>query len=99
MKRVKTLTKLVNDVEELLSELKDEHGPEVQELRHRVEDALAPAKRAIDQHGDNATARIGRYASTVDGYINDYPRVAFLTGACIFGTIGYLAGTMARERA
>lgn len=98
MKRVNTLTKLVNDVEELLSELKDEHGPEVQELRHRVEDALAPAKLAIHQHSDNATARIGRYASTVDGYINDYPRAAFLTGACIFGTVGYLAGTMARER-
>jgi len=98
MKRVTTLTNLVNDVEELLSELKDEHGPEVQELRHRVEDALAPAKRAIYQQNDNATARIGRYASTVDGYINDYPRVAFLTGACIFGTVGYLAGTMARDR-
>lgn len=98
MKRENTLTKLVNDVEELLSELKDEHGPEVQELRHRVEDALAPAKRAIYQQSDSATARIGRYASTVDGYINDYPRVAFLTGACIFGTIGYLAGTMARGR-
>jgi len=98
MKRVTTLTNLVNDVEELLSELKDEHGPEVQELRHRVEDALAPAKRAIYQQSNNATARIGRYASTVDGYINDYPRMAFLTGACIFGTVGYLAGTMARDR-
>jgi ElaB/YqjD/DUF883 family membrane-anchored ribosome-binding protein len=98
MKRVQTLTTLVNDVEELLGELKDEHGPEVQELRHRVEDALAPAKRAIRQQSDRVTARLGRYATTVDGYINDYPRVAFLTGACIFGTIGYLAGSMARDR-
>ena len=98
MKRLKTLTQLVNDVEELLSELKNEHGAEVQELRHRVEHALAPAKRAIEQQTDNATARIGRYASTIDGYINDYPRMAFLTGACIFGTMGYLAGTMVRER-
>jgi ElaB/YqjD/DUF883 family membrane-anchored ribosome-binding protein len=98
MKRVQTLTTLVNDVEELLSELKDQHGPEVQELRDRVEDALAPAKRAIRQQSDKATARLGRYASTVDGYINDYPRVAFLTGAAIFGTIGYLAGAMARHR-
>jgi ElaB/YqjD/DUF883 family membrane-anchored ribosome-binding protein len=98
MKREKTLTKLVSDVEELLSELKDEHGPEVQELRDRVEDALVSAKRVIHQQSHNATARIGRYASTVDGYINDYPRVAFLTGACIFGTIGYLAGSMGRAR-
>jgi ElaB/YqjD/DUF883 family membrane-anchored ribosome-binding protein len=98
MKREQTLTRLVNDVEELLGELKDEHGADVQELRHRVEDALAPAKRAIRQQSDGATARLGRYASTVDGYISDYPRVAFLTGACIFGTLGYLAGSITRDR-
>jgi ElaB/YqjD/DUF883 family membrane-anchored ribosome-binding protein len=98
MKRAKTLNRLVADVEELLSELKDEHGPEVQELRERVEDALEAAKHAIHQQGDNAAARIGRYASSVDGYINDYPRLSFLTGACIFGTLGYLAGAMARGR-
>jgi ElaB/YqjD/DUF883 family membrane-anchored ribosome-binding protein len=99
MKRVTTLTKLVNDVEELLGELKDEHGPEVQELRARVEDALEAMRHALRRQHDNTTARLGRYATTVDGYIQDYPRVAFLTGACIFGTVGYLAGTMGRARA
>jgi ElaB/YqjD/DUF883 family membrane-anchored ribosome-binding protein len=98
MKRVKTLNRLVADVEELLDELKDEHGPEVQELRNRVEEALDATKHAIRQQGDNAAARLGRYASSVDGYINDYPRLAFLTGACLFGTVGYLVGTMARGR-
>jgi ElaB/YqjD/DUF883 family membrane-anchored ribosome-binding protein len=98
MRRVNTLTKLVNDVEELLGELKDEHGPEVQELRARVEEALDATRHALRQQSTNATARIGRYASSVDGYIHDYPRVAFLTGACIFGTIGYLAGAMGRAR-
>jgi ElaB/YqjD/DUF883 family membrane-anchored ribosome-binding protein len=98
MKRAKTLTRLVTDVEELLSELKDEHDPEVRVLRERVEDALDATKHAIHHRGDNAAARIGRYASSVDRYINDYPRLAFLTGACIFGTFGYLAGAMARGR-
>ena len=98
MKRVNTLTKLVNDVEELLGELKDEHGPEVQELRARVEEALEATRRVLRQQRDNATARIGRYATTVDGYIQGYPRIAFLTGACIFGTVGYLAGSMGRAR-
>ena len=97
MKRMNTLTKLVNDVEELLGELKEEHGPEVQELRARVEEALDATRHALRQQS-TATARIGRYASSVDGYIHDYPRVAFLTGACIFGTIGYLAGAAGRTR-
>jgi ElaB/YqjD/DUF883 family membrane-anchored ribosome-binding protein len=98
MKGVKSFTKLASEVEELLGELKDAHGPEVQELRDRVEDALTAAKRAIGQQGNKTSARIAQYASSVDEYINDYPRLAFITGALIFGTIGYLAGATARER-
>lgn len=98
MKSAKTFTKLANDVEELLDELKDENGPEVQALRHQVEYALEAARRAIARQNEHAGARIARYASSVDGYINDYPRLAFLSGAVIFGTIGYLAGATARFR-
>jgi ElaB/YqjD/DUF883 family membrane-anchored ribosome-binding protein len=98
MKRVKSYTKLTDEVEALLGELTDAHGPEVQELRNRVEDALTAAKRAIGQQGKEAGARIAQYAGSVDEYINDYPRLAFITGALIFGTIGYLVGAAARER-
>jgi ElaB/YqjD/DUF883 family membrane-anchored ribosome-binding protein len=98
MKSAKTFAKLAADVEELLDELKDENGAEVQELRNRVEDALEAAKRAVARQNNRPGARIVRYASSVDGYINDYPRLAFLSGAVIFGTIGYLAGATARLR-
>jgi ElaB/YqjD/DUF883 family membrane-anchored ribosome-binding protein len=98
MTSAKTFTKLANDVEELLAELKDEHGPEVQELRDRVEDTLDAAKRAVARQNNHTGARIARYASSVDRYINDYPRLAFLSGAVIFGTLGYLAGATARLR-
>jgi ElaB/YqjD/DUF883 family membrane-anchored ribosome-binding protein len=98
MNSSKSFTKLANDVEELLDELKDEHGPEVQELRIRVEDALEAAKRAIARESNHTGARIRRYASSVDGYIIGYPRLAFLSGAVIFGTIGYLAGATGRLR-
>jgi ElaB/YqjD/DUF883 family membrane-anchored ribosome-binding protein len=98
MKRVKHFTKLANEVEELLGELKDAHGPEVQELRNRADDALIAAKRAIGHQSDKVSARIAQYAGSVDKYINDYPRLAFISGALIFGTIGYLVGATARER-
>jgi ElaB/YqjD/DUF883 family membrane-anchored ribosome-binding protein len=98
MKRVKSYTKLADEVEALLGELKDAHGPEVQELRNRVEDTLAAAKRAIGQQSKKAGARITQYAGSVDEYINDYPRLALITGALIFGTIGYLVGAATRER-
>jgi ElaB/YqjD/DUF883 family membrane-anchored ribosome-binding protein len=98
MRSAKIFTKLADDVEELLGELKDENGPEVEELRNRVEDALEAARRAVARQNNHPGARIARYASSVDGYINDYPRLAFLSGALIFGTIGYLAGATARLR-
>jgi len=98
MNRVNTLTELVGDVEELLGELTDEHGPEIREVRDRVEEALDATKRALRRQSNNAAARIGRYASSMDGYVQDHPRVAFITGACIFGTIGYLAGAIGRAR-
>jgi ElaB/YqjD/DUF883 family membrane-anchored ribosome-binding protein len=98
MKRVKSFTILADEVEELLDELQDAHGPEVQELRTRVEGALIAAKDAIGQQSSKASARIAQYAGSVDEYINDYPRLAFITGALIFGTIGYLAGATARKR-
>jgi ElaB/YqjD/DUF883 family membrane-anchored ribosome-binding protein len=97
MKRINSLTRLVNEVEELLAELQDEHGPEVQELRDRVEDSIDAAKRAIRQEGKSVTARVGQYAKSADRYINDYPRLAFLSGAVIFGMIGYLAGASCRR--
>jgi ElaB/YqjD/DUF883 family membrane-anchored ribosome-binding protein len=98
MKSSKTFAKLSHDVEELLEELNGEHGPEVQELRNRVEDTLDAAKRAVARQRNTTSFRIGQYASAVDGYITDYPRLAFVTGALIFGSIGYLAGATARPR-
>jgi ElaB/YqjD/DUF883 family membrane-anchored ribosome-binding protein len=94
----KSITRLMDDVQELLAELQDEHAPEVQELRDRVEASLNSAQRAIGKQGTQVAARLGQYASSVDGYITDYPRLAFLSGAVLFGTIGYLTGAMSRER-
>jgi ElaB/YqjD/DUF883 family membrane-anchored ribosome-binding protein len=94
----KSITRLMDDVQELLVELQDEHGPEVEELRDKVETSLSSAKRAIGKQSDHVAVRLGQYASSVDGYITDYPRLAFLSGAVLFGIIGYLTGAMSRDR-
>jgi ElaB/YqjD/DUF883 family membrane-anchored ribosome-binding protein len=98
MKTNPRLIELVNDVEELLAELKEEHGPEINDLRQQVEGAITSVRRAIRRQGDSTAARLGRYARTADGYINDYPRLAFATGAVVAGGIGYLVGLAAGGR-
>jgi ElaB/YqjD/DUF883 family membrane-anchored ribosome-binding protein len=88
----RALNKLVNDVEELLEELSDEHGPQMDELRMRVVQTIGSAKRATASQRTSVVARIGRYAGSVDDYITGFPRLGFLTGIVVGGMIVYVKG-------
>jgi ElaB/YqjD/DUF883 family membrane-anchored ribosome-binding protein len=88
----RALSKLVNDVEELLAELSDEHGPEMDELRTRVAQTIDSAKRALESQRTSVVARIGHYAGSVDDYITGFPRLGFLTGVLVGGMIVYVRG-------
>ena len=88
----RALSKLVNDVEELLAELSDEHGPEMDELRTRVAQTIDSAKQALESQRTSVVARIGHYAGSVDDYITGFPRLGFLTGVLVGGIIVYVRG-------
>jgi ElaB/YqjD/DUF883 family membrane-anchored ribosome-binding protein len=94
MKTSPRVEQLVNDVEELLAELSDEHGPEVAALRARVEETVATARRTLGEQSKSAAARALRYAKAVDNYITGYPRIGFLTGVAVGGLLVYLAGLL-----
>ena len=83
MNQSRHLTDLINDVEELLAELSDEHGPQIDELRNRITDTIGSVRPAV--------GRVRRYAGAVDDYITGYPRLGFLTGLLIGGAIVYVA--------
>ena len=88
----RALSKLVNDVEELLAELSDEHGAEMDELRTRVAQTIDSAKRALESQRTGVVARVGHYAGSVDDYITGFPRLGFLTGVLVGGMIVYVRG-------
>jgi ElaB/YqjD/DUF883 family membrane-anchored ribosome-binding protein len=77
------LSELINDVEELLAELSDEHDPQIDTLRNRIKDTIDSARRAV--------GRVRRYAGALDDYITGYPRLGFMTGLLIGGVIVYVA--------
>jgi ElaB/YqjD/DUF883 family membrane-anchored ribosome-binding protein len=83
MNQSRHLNELINDVEELLAELSDEHSPQIDELRNRIKDTIGSIKPAV--------ARIRRYAGAVDDYITGYPRLGFLTGLLLGGSIIHVA--------
>jgi ElaB/YqjD/DUF883 family membrane-anchored ribosome-binding protein len=83
MNKSRRLNELIKDVEELLANLSDEHGPQIDELRNRIKDTIGSVRPAA--------SRVRRYAGAVDNYITGYPRLGFLTGLLIGGAIVYVA--------
>lgn len=82
MNQSRQLSELVNDVNELLAELSDEHGPQIDELRNRIKDTIGSVR---------PLRRVRRYAGAIDNYITGYPRLGFLTGLFVGGVIAYVA--------
>jgi ElaB/YqjD/DUF883 family membrane-anchored ribosome-binding protein len=95
MKAEKTFNELADQVDELLT-LPDQHSsPEIDDLRSRIEGTLASAKLAIDH--SSVSARLGRYATSLDHYVTGYPRLGFVTGLLLGGAIVHLAGLLHSE--
>jgi ElaB/YqjD/DUF883 family membrane-anchored ribosome-binding protein len=81
---------LIDDVEELLARLDDEHSPQLDKLRDRVEATMSEAKSALTKQGRSAADQVRRYAGMADDYITGYPRTAFASGILIGGLLGFL---------
>ena len=77
---------LITDVEELLARLDDEHSPQLDHLRKRIETTVS----ALNQRGQSTAAQVSRYAGMADDYITGYPRTAFASGILIGGLLGFL---------
>jgi ElaB/YqjD/DUF883 family membrane-anchored ribosome-binding protein len=90
MDAVRKLNNLVDDTEELLESLANEHGPKIDALRERLLESLERTKRAIasqrraDRNGKNGQSRPGRDPDEEEdasigvgdlaGSLNDYVR-------------------------
>jgi ElaB/YqjD/DUF883 family membrane-anchored ribosome-binding protein len=89
MKAEKQINALTAQVDELLALLERHRSPEIDPLRSRIADTLDSTKRALKP---SVPARLGRYALSLDRYVTGYPRLGFVTGMLVGGTIVYLAG-------
>jgi ElaB/YqjD/DUF883 family membrane-anchored ribosome-binding protein len=84
---------LMNDVEELLARLDDEHSPQLDQLRSRVEATIAQARSAATNQVRSTAAQVRHYAGMADDYITGYPRTAFASGILIGGLLGFLVAS------
>ena len=84
------LHQLLTDVEELLARLDDEHSPQLDKLRARVEATMSEAKSALTKQAESTGAQVRHYAGIADDYITGYPRTAFASGILLGAALGFL---------
>jgi ElaB/YqjD/DUF883 family membrane-anchored ribosome-binding protein len=84
---------LITDVEELLARLDDEHSPQLDQLRNRIEATVS----ALNQRSQSTAGQVRHYAGMADDYITGYPRTAFASGILIGGLLGFLVASARSE--
>ena len=90
METPRKFRQLINDVEELLARLDDEHSPQLDDLRRRLEANVF----ALNQRGRSTAAQVRHYAGVADDYITGYPRTAFASGILIGAALGFLVASL-----
>ena len=103
MDAVHKLNDLFDQTEKLLAKLADERGPEIQELRARLDKSMARTREALkeNQAYGNGHARehvkVRHLAASLNDYVRNYPWVALATGVLVASTIGILTTSATRR--
>jgi ElaB/YqjD/DUF883 family membrane-anchored ribosome-binding protein len=97
MDSARKLQKLVQDTEELLAQISDQRGPEIQKVRNRLEDSIEKTKSILSKERPASQVKVRDVAGSVNDYVRDYPWIALATGVLLASTVGILA-TSATKR-
>jgi len=93
MTKADKLDQLIDDSEELLTQLADAHNPEIQQLRDRVDEAVRDARRALQTSEDTGSLGLRELALTIDDFVHDHPWLTLATGVLVASTVAYIAGS------
>jgi ElaB/YqjD/DUF883 family membrane-anchored ribosome-binding protein len=105
------LKQLVSDTEELLAEIADEHSPEIQQLRKRLNDSIKSTKSYLhsfrrthddaeqdeDEDHHDSHVKVRHVAASVNEYVRGYPWLALATGVLVASTLGIMATSATRR--
>lgn len=85
------LNDLFNQTEKLLAKIADERGPEIQELRQRLDRSMEQTRVALKSKPPRENVKVRDVAGSLNDYVKNYPWVALATGVLVASTIGILA--------
>jgi ElaB/YqjD/DUF883 family membrane-anchored ribosome-binding protein len=97
MRATQKLDNLFDQTEKLLAKLADERGPEIQELRQRLDRSIEKTRMALRENPPPEHVKVRHVAASLNEYVHNYPWVALATGVLVASTIGILATSATRR--
>jgi ElaB/YqjD/DUF883 family membrane-anchored ribosome-binding protein len=97
MDSAQKLNNLFDQTEKLLAKLADERGPEIQELRDRLDRSMEKTRVALKSNPPPEHVKVRHVAASFNDYVKNYPWMALATGVLVASTIGILATNATRR--
>jgi ElaB/YqjD/DUF883 family membrane-anchored ribosome-binding protein len=103
MDSVHKLNDLFDQTEKLLAKLADERGPEIQDLRAKLDKSMARTREALKEKHASGNGHPSEHvkarhvAASLNDYVRKYPWVALATGVLVASTIGILSTSATRR--
>lgn len=85
------LNNLFDETEKLLEKLADQRGPEIQNLREKLNRSMGQTRAALNSAPPREHVKVRDVAASFNDYVQNYPWVALATGVLVASTIGILA--------
>lgn len=97
MDSARKLNDLFDQTEKLLAKLADQRGPEIQQLREKLERSMGQTRVALKRAPAREHVKVRDVAASFNDYVQSYPWLALATGVLVASSIGILA-TRATKR-
>jgi ElaB/YqjD/DUF883 family membrane-anchored ribosome-binding protein len=97
MDSAQKLNNLFDQTEKLLAKIADQRGPQIQELREKLDRSMEQTRVALKSRPPHEHVKVRHVAASFNDYVQNYPWIALATGVLVASTIGILA-TSATKR-
>jgi ElaB/YqjD/DUF883 family membrane-anchored ribosome-binding protein len=97
MDSARQLNELLEQTDKLLAKLSDECGPEIDELRGKLDRSMAQTREALKNDPAPEHVKVRHVAASLNDYVRNYPWLALATGVLMASTIGILSTSATRR--
>ena len=97
MDSARKLNELLEQTDKLLAKLSDECGPEIDELRGKLDRSMSQTREALKNDPPPEHVKVRHVAASLNDYVRNYPWLALATGVLVASTIGILSTSATRR--